>query len=42
MAVSYKKKASRKVTIVRVVCVVMVLLLIVPLLISSILSGVYW
>ena len=42
MAVSTRKRASRKVVIVRVGCVVMVLLLIVPLLISSILSGYYW
>ncbi len=42
MAVSTRTKASRKTVMVRVFCVVMVLLLVVPLLVSTLLSGYYW
>ena len=42
MAVSSKKKATRKVVMVRIVCLVMVVLLVIPLVLSTLLTGVPW
>lgn len=42
MAVKARKKTPRKVIAVRVICIVIALLMVVPMLISSIISGPFW
>jgi hypothetical protein len=42
MAVSGKKKATRKVIMVRIFCVIVALLFIIPLLLSSLTGGSSW
>ncbi len=42
MAVKTKKKTPRKVILVRIVCIAIAVLMVVPLLISSIISGTFW
>ena len=42
MAVATKKKTPRKVVMVRVICMVLAFLMILPMLISTLMTGVYW
>ena len=42
MAAGSKKKADRKVMMVRIVCLTMVVLLVIPLLLSTLLTGLPW